>query len=107
MLKAKQIQMHKRERTNKRNTKHTEPEEKENFMDKSDTEDNNTGTAIHNDNNRSGREETETFPDKSNSEDKPVVNSKFQVENNRKMFQQFLDQREERDKEEAEVELAK
>eukprot|EP00972_Heterocapsa_arctica_P019309 2850646-Heterocapsa_arctica.AAC.1 len=70
MLKAKQIQMHKREQHNK-HTQHTEPEEKEDFKDKSDTDDNNTGTAIQTDNNRSGREEILTFFDKSDSADKP------------------------------------
>eukprot|EP00972_Heterocapsa_arctica_P013110 1925811-Heterocapsa_arctica.AAC.1 len=72
MLKAKQIQMHKRGKKQHITTKHTEPEEKDNFNNKNDTEDNNSGTAIQNENNRSGKEETETFSDKSDSEDKPV-----------------------------------
>eukprot|EP00972_Heterocapsa_arctica_P051803 7620737-Heterocapsa_arctica.AAC.1 len=63
--------MRKQEQNNTNNTKHTEPEEKGNFKDKSDTEDDNTGTAIQHEHNRSGREENNTFSDKSDSEDKP------------------------------------
>eukprot|EP00972_Heterocapsa_arctica_P005633 832022-Heterocapsa_arctica.AAC.1 len=102
MLKAKQIQTHKREKENNNNTRQVIIEEKAEFKDKSDTEDNSLGELMQNEeNDRPAREENETFNDKSDSEDQSVV------ESNRNMFHTFLDQTYEINREDAKAEQDK
>eukprot|EP00972_Heterocapsa_arctica_P011861 1737307-Heterocapsa_arctica.AAC.1 len=74
MLKAKQIQIHKREKTYTHNARQVIIEEEAEFKDRSDTEDNNIGDLRQNEEkHRPTREENKSSNDKSDSEDQSVV----------------------------------
>eukprot|EP00972_Heterocapsa_arctica_P076119 11227259-Heterocapsa_arctica.AAC.1 len=98
MLKAKQIHIHKREKANTNNARHGIIEEEAEFKDKSDTEDNGNDLRHIEEKDTPTMEENEMLDDRSDSEDQSLV------ESNRKMFQNVLDQKHERDKEIAKAE---
>eukprot|EP00972_Heterocapsa_arctica_P009987 1468001-Heterocapsa_arctica.AAC.1 len=74
MLKAKQLQFHKREKTNNTNARQRIIEEEAEFKDESDTEDNGNGVLEHiEEKDRPTTEEKDNFIDKSDSGDQSFV----------------------------------